>query len=163
MRRPSASREQHFPHRLRLIQVETLERVDVPNPLTSTEEGLEPDRASVALAKPVETSAGSSRAAPTHAAAVGIPEFRAPLRAHERIVKPSKWEKANVTLEPRDRNSRTGGSQARSYGFRTRKGGNPSLFIRAGLRLLDELGERDPEAWIKRIAAITSTGNELTK
>ena len=86
---------------------------------------------------------------------------RAPLRAPERPVKSPKWEKANVTLEPRDLAIlERSDQQARAYGFRIRKGGNPSLFVRAGLRLLDELGDRDPEAWIKRIAEMTSIGGE---
>jgi len=83
------------------------------------------------------------------------------LRAPERPVRSPKWEKANVTLEPRDLEIlRRSDSQAREYGFRIRKGGNPSLFVRAGLRLLDELGDRDPQEWIKRIAGTTSLGSE---
>jgi len=86
------------------------------------------------------------------------------LRAPERPVRSPKWEKANVTLEPRDLEIlQRSDSQAREYGFRIRKGGNPSLFVRAGLRLLDELGDRDPEEWIKRIAATTSLASEQTE
>ncbi len=82
-----------------------------------------------------------------------------PLRAPQRPSKVPKWEKANVTLEPRDLTIlQRSDAQARAYGFRIRKGGNPSLFVRAGLRLLDELCDRDPKAWIERIAAITMLG-----
>lgn len=82
------------------------------------------------------------------------------LRAPQRPVKIAQWEKANVTLEPRDLAIlQRSDSQARAYGFRIRKGGNPSLFVRAGLRLLDELSDRDPETWIKLIAA-TAPGLE---
>jgi hypothetical protein len=89
-------------------------------------------------------------------------ESLALLRAPERPVKLPKWEKANVTLEPRDLAIlQRSDEQARAYGFRIRKGGNPSLFVRAGLRLLSELCDRDPETWIKRIAATTSTGQDV--
>jgi hypothetical protein len=89
-------------------------------------------------------------------------ESRDSLRAPERPVKLPKWEKANVTLEPRDLAIlQQSDEQARAYGFRIRKGGNPSLFVRAGLRLLSELCDRDPETWIKRIAATTSTGPDV--
>jgi len=119
-----------------------------------------------------ENSAGeASRASPQRpprlaspmvaAAPQTIPTVERALRAPERPVRSPKWEKANVTLEPRDLAIlHRSDSQAREYGFRIRKGGNPSLFVRAGLRLLDELGERDPEEWIKRIAATTSLGSE---
>jgi len=79
----------------------------------------------------------------------------------ERTVKPPTWEKANVTLEPQDLAILKRSDQhARAYGSRIREGGNPSLFVRAGLRLLDELCDRDPEAWIKRIAEKTLIGSE---
>jgi len=101
-------------------------------------------------------------ASPTAATAPQITSvIERSLRAPERPVRSPKWEKANVTLEPRDLAIlQRSDSQARDYGFRIRKGGNPSLFVRAGLRLLDELGERDPAEWIKRIAATTSLGSE---
>jgi len=84
---------------------------------------------------------------------------RSPLRAPEGPTRLPKWEKANVTLEPRDLAIlRRSDAEARAYGFRIRKGGNPSLFVRAGLRLLDELIDRDPEGWIKRIADTTPIG-----
>jgi hypothetical protein len=83
------------------------------------------------------------------------------LRAPQRPTKIPKWEKANVTLEPRDLAIlQRSDAQARAYGFRIRKGGNPSLFVRAGLRLLEELGDRDPEAWIRQIAATTPLGSD---
>ncbi len=90
---------------------------------------------------------------------------RPALRAPERPTKIRTWEKANVTLEPRDLAIlRRSDAQARAYGFRIRKGGNPSLFVRAALRLLDELIDRDPEGWIKRIAATTpATADALTE
>ncbi len=116
---------------------------------------------------PQAASTGSPRSM-INAAQFGSPErgqngndLRALLRAPERPVKLPKWEKANVTLEPRDLAIlQRSDAQARAYGFRIRKGGNPSLFVRAGLRLLDELVDRDPEAWIKRIAATTSVGTD---
>lgn len=89
---------------------------------------------------------------------------RLPLRAPERPTRLPKWEKANVTLEPRDLAIlRRSDAQARAFGFRIRKGGNPSLFVRAGLRLLDELIDRDPEGWIKRIAATTPLGTDAAE
>jgi hypothetical protein len=91
-------------------------------------------------------------------------DHRAALRAPQRPARLPKWEKANVTLEPLDLAIlQRSDVQARAYGFRIRKGGNPSLFVRAGLRLLDELGDRDPEEWIKRIAATTSLASEQTE
>jgi len=115
-------------------------------------------------------AAEAAPALPEHLAPLASPTVVAPqkisvversLRAPERPVRSPKWEKANVTLEPRDLAIlQHSDSQARQYGFRIRKGGNPSLFVRAGLRLLDELGDRDPEEWIKRIAATTSPGPE---
>ena len=99
--------------------------------------------------------------APSTAPIPGIAESRAPLRAPERAAKAPKWEKANVTLQPRDLAIlERFDAQARAYGFRIRKGGNPSLFVRAGLRFLDELSDQDPEGWINRIAAMTSSGSE---
>jgi hypothetical protein len=92
----------------------------------------------------------------------GRRNVHAALRAPQRPTKIPKWEKANVTLEPRDlaillRSD----AQARAYGFRIRKGGNPSLFVRAGLRLLEELSDRDPEAWVRQIAATTPLGSDI--
>jgi len=79
---------------------------------------------------------------------------RAPISyVPKKLPKAPTWQKANVTLEPEDmailEHSDT---CARSYGFRIRKGGNPSLFVRAGLRLLNDLLEKDPDTWVKRIA-----------
>lgn len=98
-------------------------------------------------------------AQPASAVSPAKPITRPVLRAPEKPVKPPKWEKANFTLEARDiAILQRSDAEARAFGFRIRKGGNPSLFVRAGLRLLDELIDQDPEGWIKRIAATTSTG-----
>ncbi len=71
----------------------------------------------------------------------------------QKLPKAPTWQKANVTLEPEDMAILDhSDARARSYGFRIRKGGNPSLFVRAGLRLLNDLLEKDPDIWVKRIA-----------
>jgi len=42
---------------------------------------------------------------------------------------------------------------ARGAGIKMRKGGNPSLFVRAALQLLDEVGSRNADEWARIIAA----------
>lgn len=41
---------------------------------------------------------------------------------------------------------------ARGAGIKMRKGGNPSLFVRAALQLLDEVGSRNVDEWARIIA-----------
>jgi hypothetical protein len=65
------------------------------------------------------------------------------------------WEKLSVTLEPDDiAVLERFHEAARAAGVRMRKGANPSLFIRAALRLLNEVGEEDPDQWARRVAAV---------
>jgi hypothetical protein len=47
-------------------------------------------------------------------------------------------------------------SVAREAGVKLRKGGNPSLFLRAALREFDDLGDNDPQAWARRLASVLS-------
>ena len=42
---------------------------------------------------------------------------------------------------------------ARGAGIKMRKGGNPSLFVRAALRLLDDVGSHDADQWANIVAA----------
>ena len=144
-------------------RVKTLDDVIMPRP---SEENQSPDQPPTPLISSDQTTSRiieMPEPTPEAARPTDLDGFRAPLRAPERPSKLPKWEKANVTLEPRNLAIlERSDQQARAYGFRIRKGGNPSLFVRAGLRLLDELGDRDPEAWIKRIAEMTPTGTEST-
>lgn len=141
-------------------RVKTLDDIAIPRP--SDENRSDGQIATPSISLETTSPPVVEVAAPT--SATDIAEYRAPFRAPARTVKPPKWEKANVTLEPQDLAIlEHSDQQARSYGFRLRKGGNPSLFVRAGLRLLHELGELDPEAWIKRIAETTSTASEPRK
>lgn len=41
---------------------------------------------------------------------------------------------------------------ARGAGIKMRKGGNPSLFVRAALRLLDQVGAQDADEWARIVA-----------
>ena len=41
---------------------------------------------------------------------------------------------------------------ARGAGIKMRKGGNPSLFVRAALRLLDQVGAQNAEEWARIVA-----------
>lgn len=41
---------------------------------------------------------------------------------------------------------------ARGAGIKMRKGGNPSLFVRAALRLLDQVGAQNADEWAKIVA-----------
>lgn len=139
-----------------------------PKPIAQADSNSSPR---TAADEPPSVASTRSPRSTMNAAQAGSPErgengndLRALLRAPERPVKLPKWEKANVTLEPRDLAIlQRSDAQARAYGFRIRKGGNPSLFVRAGLRLLDELVDRDPEAWIKRIAATTPVGTDTAE
>lgn len=68
--------------------------------------------------------------------------------------KTPSWQKISITLAPQDFDilSRLE-EKARRRGVKMRKGGNPSLIVRTALRLLDELQDEAPEAWLGRIAA----------
>jgi len=137
-------------------------------PLSDIAPGPEPRTLTQAPAQPASTASPTATISAAQRGTTGLKEargdVRAMLRAPERPVKLPKWEKANVTLEPRDLAIlQRSDAQARAYGFRIRKGGNPSLFVRAGLRLLDELVDRDPEGWIKRIAATTPLGTNAAE
>lgn len=137
-------------------------------PLSDIAPGPEPRTLTQAPAQPASTASPTATISAAQRGTTGLNEarddVRAMLRAPERPVKLPKWEKANVTLEPRDLAIlQRSDAQARAYGFRIRKGGNPSLFVRAGLRLLDELVDRDPEGWIERIAATTPLGTNAAE
>lgn len=82
------------------------------------------------------------------------PNIAPTLHVPQRLAKSPAYQKANMTLYPRDLASlELYDKKARSYGFRLRKGGNPSLFIRTGLRLLEQLLQDDPQEWINQVAA----------
>ena len=66
------------------------------------------------------------------------------------------WVKLSVTIEQRDVAILDRFHEdARAAGLPLRKGGNPSMFIRAALRMLDEMSETDPEGWASRVAAVS--------
>ena len=66
----------------------------------------------------------------------------------------ARYEKLSILLEPSDLALlEQFYAIARAAGIRMRKGGNPSLFMRAALRSLNELNQADPEAWAERVAA----------
>lgn len=63
--------------------------------------------------------------------------------------------KLSVLLEPRDfAILERFHEDARGAGIKMRKGGNPSLFIRAALRLLDDVGTRNPSDWAQIVASM---------
>jgi hypothetical protein len=68
--------------------------------------------------------------------------------------KKKTWEKISLTLEEQDlRILDDSDRTARVSGLRLRRGGNPSLFVRAGLRLLEQLRRDNPEAWLDQVSA----------
>ena len=89
------------------------------------------------------------------------PLLRVPLPApalflsQRSAAKPTGWAKLSITLEPGDLEilDRFHAS-ARDAGVKLRRGGNPSLFVRAALRAFEELSETRPEAWAERLAGV---------
>ena len=126
-----------------------------PPVLPSQESGL-PTPAALASQDRVEPSAEEEEEAP----ATGTP--LAPIREVPAVAPPPAngarrvaWEKLSITLERDDLAVlERFHESARAAGVRMRKGGNPSLFIRAALRLLSEVGEEDPDQWARRVAAV---------
>jgi len=65
------------------------------------------------------------------------------------------WAKLTITLEQSDFDVLDRfHAEAREAGVKLRRGGNPSLFIRAALRAFDELSEEQPNMWAQRVAAV---------
>jgi len=63
-------------------------------------------------------------------------------------------EKLSVFLGPRDLAIlERFHEDARGAGIKMRKGGNPSLFVRAALRLLDDVGSRNADDWAQIVAS----------
>ena len=63
-------------------------------------------------------------------------------------------EKLSVLLGPRDLAIlERFHEDARGAGIKMRKGGNPSLFVRAALRLLEDVGARNADDWAQIVAA----------
>ena len=63
-------------------------------------------------------------------------------------------EKLSVLLGPRDLAIlERFHEDARGAGIKMRKGGNPSLFVRAALRLLDDVGTRNADDWAQIVAS----------
>ena len=99
--------------------------------------------------------------APTTAVAVEPPmasELIYAFRAMEPIDPPApappRGEKLSVLLSASDLAILEKFHQdARGAGIKMRKGGNPSLFVRAALRLLDDVGSHDADQWANIVAA----------
>ena len=63
-------------------------------------------------------------------------------------------EKLSVLLGPRDLAIlERFHEDARGAGIKMRKGGNPSLFVRAALRLLEDVGTRNADDWAQIVAS----------
>ena len=81
-----------------------------------------------------------------------------PPPAMPEVTPPAKWAKLSVTLHPGDFaivDQQT--TQARTAGIRLRRGGNPSIFVRAGLRNLEALRLTNPSAWAELIRSVASS------
>jgi hypothetical protein len=73
----------------------------------------------------------------------------------QNLPKGPTWEKRSITLENSDLDIlERFHASARDAGVKMRRGGNPSLFVRAALRAFDELSEANPQAWAQRLAAV---------
>lgn len=73
-----------------------------------------------------------------------------------------QWEKLSITLERRDLEVlERFHVVAREAGVKLRRGGNPSLFIRAALRELEELRVADPAAFQAKLLRVSGEGNAV--
>ena len=146
-------------------------------------EGPEPPASVVAGVNALPTPPSRESGVPTHApgaAAELLPAEPAPAAAPEavppaaaavaaRTPAPSHalpapaavakgWEKLSITLARSDfgiLDVQTG--QARAAGIKMRRGGNPSVFLRAALRNLEALRLTNPSAWLELVRGTASS------
>lgn len=86
------------------------------------------------------------------------PQERLPPPIHSAKPGPAR-EKLSVLLESRDLAIlQRFHEDARDAGIKMRRGGNPSLFVRAALRLLDDVGTRDADEWAQIVASTLREG-----
>lgn len=107
-----------------------------------------------------ETTLPIVPAVPSAAAELPVaPPLAGPVTTQPTTSTPSRaWEKLSITLNRSDfqiLESQT--ARARAAGIRMRRGGNPSVFLRAALRNLEALRITNPTAWLELVRAAASS------
>lgn len=105
------------------------------------------------------TAAAPATPLPAPAAAVPLPEVPT-VPAPAPAASAKGWDKLSITLSRSDfgiLEVQTG--QARAAGIKMRRGGNPSVFLRAALRNLEALRLTNPAAWVELVRGAASSEN----